>query len=200
MITVVRASTRDVTALCTQLALAFCEDPVAIWLFPNREKRIRQLETFFDIQVRHGYLPRGWIATSDDHLGCAMWISSWAQPLSLYHRINHLRIFLLMGSQSSKARQLTRTLALAHPREPHLYLGTIGTGPAFQGHGYASALLCELTRQADERSVGVYLECSTEKNVGFYERRGFSVRDKIEIPFDGPPLWLMWRASFAERR
>jgi hypothetical protein len=38
-----------------------------------------------------------------------------------------------------------------------------------------------------------YLESSKEKNVPFYERNGFKVRERFEVPNGGPPIWLMWR-------
>jgi hypothetical protein len=32
-----------------------------------------------------------------------------------------------------------------------------------------------------------------ERNVRFYERRGFRVTGTIDVPLGGPRLWAMWR-------
>jgi ribosomal protein S18 acetylase RimI-like enzyme len=190
---IVRAQRSDVARLRIQLADAFRDDPVASWLFPEAQTRKRDLEIFFATQLRHGYLPRGIVMKSDDDLASAMWMPSWTEPLGTYDRLCHLRIPILMRSEFRLARSLTRMLADAHPREPHLYLGTIGTDLSVRGRGYASALLDELDRHANKQFVGAYLECSQEENVGFYERRGFSVLSEVKAPFGGPRLWLMWR-------
>jgi hypothetical protein len=44
----------------------------------------------------------------------------------------------------------------------------------------------------DREHFPAYLESSKERNVDFYARHGFRVRERITLP-DGPSLWLMWR-------
>jgi hypothetical protein len=46
--------------------------------------------------------------------------------------------------------------------------------------------------RCDAEHVPAYLETGTERNVSFYERHGFKVRDMIDLP-RGPRMWLMWR-------
>lgn len=177
------------------LALAFHDDPIASWLFGRPANRIRDLSSFFTIQIRHGYLPRGVVMTTEDFQATAMWISSWTRPLSMYDRFAHLQIPFLLGNNFAPARQLTRDLARYHPREPHLYLGTIGTSPRLQSHGYGSQLIEAFLEDARMKQVGSYLECSSEHNLGFYERYGFRVEREVQAPEGGPTLWLMWRKA-----
>ncbi len=181
------------------LSRAFLEDPIAAWLFPHPESRARDLSRFFLVQLRHGYLPRGTVKCSFDFQATAMWISSWARPLGIGDRIAHLRIPILLGDRFNQARQLTRALASFHPREPHLYLGTIGTSPEAQSRGYGSLLVEAFLDDARKMNVGAYLECSSEHNVGFYRRFGFDVRREVRAPGDGPTLWLMWRKADSPR-
>ena len=49
-----------------------------------------------------------------------------------------------------------------------------------------------LTR-CDTDGIPAYLESTKERNVGFYEHHGFAVVGCVDIPLDGPALWLMWR-------
>jgi len=38
-----------------------------------------------------------------------------------------------------------------------------------------------------------YLTTQNPDNVPFYARHGFAVTDEVDIPGDGPHMWLMWR-------
>jgi ribosomal protein S18 acetylase RimI-like enzyme len=73
-----------------------------------------------------------------------------------------------------------------------MYLSVLGTDPAAQGRGIGSALLAPVLRQCDEDGVPAYLESSKERNVAFYARHGFRVREELALP-RGPQMWLMWR-------
>ncbi len=79
-----------------------------------------------------------------------------------------------------------------HPTSPHMYLAVLGTDPSAQGRGIGSALLAPVLRQCDEDGVPAYLESSKERNVAFYARHGFRVREELPLP-RGPRMWLMWR-------
>lgn len=196
---IVRARPEDVRAIRGPLTLAFLDDPIAAWLFSRPTSRIRNLSSFFSIQLQHGYLPRGVVMSTKDFQATAMWISSWTRPLSAYDRFAHLRIPLLLGDRLGPARQLTRTLAGFHPKVPHLYLGTIGTSPNMQSRGYGSLLLEAFLEDARMMNVGSYLECSSEHNLGFYQRYGFQIEREVQAPEGGPTLWLMWRSPEAAR-
>lgn len=80
-----------------------------------------------------------------------------------------------------------------HPQTPHYYLEYLGVEPAWQGQGLGSRLLEELTRRADARGVGCYLETATRRNVPLYQRFGFEVREEKEII--GVQAWMMWRPA-----
>ena len=46
--------------------------------------------------------------------------------------------------------------------------------------------------QCDRDGTPAYLETARERNVAFYERHGFHVREQLTLS-SGPPVWLMWR-------
>ena len=68
----------------------------------------------------------------------------------------------------------------------------LGTDPAAQGRGIGSALLGAVLRTCDEDGVPAYLESSKERNLAYYARHGFRVREELDLP-RGPRVWLMWR-------
>ncbi len=69
---------------------------------------------------------------------------------------------------------------------PHWYLDTLCTDPPAQGQGIGSALIQHGLDKADAARLPCYLETMTEKNVRFYEKRGFKVMWD-GAPKDGPP-------------
>jgi N-acetylglutamate synthase-like GNAT family acetyltransferase len=92
-----------------------------------------------------------------------------------------------------RSTRAVRVIEQRHPVEPHYYLSVVGTDPDKQGGGVGSALLAPVLNRCDASQTAAYLECSKESNVSFYARHGFELTERIDLPDDGPPLWLMWR-------
>jgi len=80
-----------------------------------------------------------------------------------------------------------------HPHEPHYYLPIIGVDPAAQGQGIGSSLLRPVLERADREGMPAYLEATTPRNRALYARHGFEDVDVLHLPYDGPPMWRMWR-------
>ena len=53
--------------------------------------------------------------------------------------------------------------------------------------------MAPVLKRADRDGIPAYLESTKERNVGFYERRGFRVTGTITPAPDGPTMWCMWR-------
>ena len=66
-----------------------------------------------------------------------------------------------------------------------------------QGQGIGSACMRPILERADAEAMPCYLESSCERNVPLYERNGFRVTEVVDLPDDGPAIWLMWRAPRA---
>ena len=54
-----------------------------------------------------------------------------------------------------------------------------------------------MLERCDAEGLPAYLESSKERNVPFYRRHGFEVREEIHFGPGGPPMWPMWRAPRA---
>jgi ribosomal protein S18 acetylase RimI-like enzyme len=80
-----------------------------------------------------------------------------------------------------------------HPEEPHHYLAVLGTDPSAQGQGLGTAVMRPVLEMCDADGVPAYLESSKERNVAYYARHGFRVRQELDVPGGGPRIWLMWR-------
>ena len=75
-----------------------------------------------------------------------------------------------------------------HPDKPFVHLWYIGVHPDHFGRGHGSALLQEIMAFAEKRKCDIYLETSTERNIGFYTAHGFENYANIET---GLPFTLM---------
>ena len=188
-----RATAADAPALAHVLARAFRDDPVMTWVCPSARRREEHGRRFFGARLRQ-LLPHDEVWTTDARDGAALWAPAgvWHQslretlellPATIAGRALHRLPLVLPGLAGVEAR---------HPREPHAYLAVLGADPGAQGRGVGSALLQATLNTCDEDGVPAYLESSKERNVAYYARHGFRVREEVDLP-RGPRVWLMWR-------
>jgi GNAT superfamily N-acetyltransferase len=64
---------------------------------------------------------------------------------------------------------------------PHFRLEFFGVVPERQGTGLGTALIDHGHRRADELGLSTYLETFADRNVRFYERRGYEVAREFTI-------------------
>ena len=187
-----RARREDIPVMGQMLARAFHDDPIVDWVFRDERRRPKYTRRFFEgrarvlIGQRETYM-------AEDGAAAAMWArpDEWRDPpLQAFKELA-----ILTPGVGLRAAQVMRGLILVesrHPKDPHWYLAVLGTEPTRQGEGLGSALLRRVLDDCDRYEVPAYLETGTERNVAFYTRHGFKVRDEFRLP-KGPPIWLMWR-------
>lgn len=86
---------------------------------------------------------------------------------------------------------LQRLRAL-HAPMPHWYLLAMGVVPELQGRGLGYAFLTHAIRRSEADGVPCYLQAFSEQQVKYYEKRGFKILDRDELPM-GLTLWNMLR-------
>jgi GNAT superfamily N-acetyltransferase len=74
------------------------------------------------------------------------------------------------------------------------YLSIVGVAPGAQGKGVGRRLIEATLVEADQVGAPTFLETFSLRNVGFYERLGFSVVASHEEPITQSRYWLMQRA------
>jgi GNAT superfamily N-acetyltransferase len=187
-----RATRADVPRLRAALAQAFFDDPLFAWMFPRETTRPFHLRRYFTHRVRV-LLAQQQVYTTDGAAAAAMWArpNQWRDPPGAALR----ELVALTPALGLRLRRSVRAMAEVerrHPRTPHWYLAVLGTEPDRQGRGIGSALLAPVLSACDRDGIPAYLETARERNVDFYERRGFRVVDSLTLP-GGPRVWLMWR-------
>jgi GNAT superfamily N-acetyltransferase len=186
------ATDADAPAMVEMLARAFYDDPVFRWLFPDDAKRLVQSKRYFEGRARI-LLRQGECYTVDGSEAAAMWArpGEWHDPpIDVLRQFVHL--VPALGRRIPRSLAGLRVIEERHPRAPHWYLSVLGTEPDRQGQGLGSAVMQPVLEECDRLEIPAYLETGTERNVAFYTRHGFKVRDEFRLP-KGPPIWLMWR-------
>jgi GNAT superfamily N-acetyltransferase len=195
-----RAGAADWCQLGAITAEAFYEDPVNRWIFGTPET----LDAVFPILARTHYLKHGVCHLIGDG-GAAMWLP-WGAPseISLSATLQLAWALIATGSPSAIGRALDagNRMQAHHPKEPHLYLFTLGTRLASRGKGIGKALLAPVLAECDRTGTAVYLENSNPVNEGFYRSHGFESQGyfpcgKDRLDQRAPLLQKMWRAPKA---
>lgn len=169
------------------LATAFADDPVVRWLLP----RTRRDRALFGALVRCFHAAPGAtdIAIDDGVIvGAALWDPPGHLPGRQRAVAGAVRMALALGPALGRGVAVEREFGRRRPTEPHWYLAQIGaTNP---GRGAGTALLGD---RLGRLSGPAYLESTHPANVPLYERHGFAVVERFDLPHGGPPVWTMRR-------
>ncbi len=183
----------DVPALAQMLARSFADDPVLTYVLPAKDRQAR-MRRLFELDLRYLIMPLGESYTTEgEPRGAALWAPPGRWKPSTWALLRSAPAFMrIMGNRLRAAIAFNALVEKHHPKEPHYYLGTLGTDPAFQRKGVGTALLQPVLDRCDAEAIPAYLETSKDVNVPYYRRHGFEVTNQVTLP-DGPPVWFMWR-------
>ena len=191
---VVLASRKDLARIADALQDAFFDDPVMSWILRDERSRPRRLARLFSVLLRAHYLPLGTVWTTPDNTGAALWAPPGQAVIPTTKILRYIpSIVHALGPHAVRALRALSHVEHLHPKEPHWYLGVLGTRVANQGKGIGSALLGPVLDQCDESGLPAYLESSKHSNIAFYRQHGFELTGEIQLPLGGPPVWPMWR-------
>ncbi len=187
-----RAAARDREAVAETLWLAFAEDPLWSWAFPEHA----QLRPLWRLFVGEA-LQHEWVWLLGDVAAAAVWIPPGRSELSPggEARFEPL-VHDLLGPRAPTVLTLFERFERAHPHEPqHFYLSLLGTHPGHRGEGLGMALLADNLRRIDAEHAPAYLESSNPANLERYESLGFTATGSFETPDAAREVTTMWRAG-----
>jgi GNAT superfamily N-acetyltransferase len=194
-VTVTKASPEDRERLAVAFADAFAEDPIFLWLLAGKPHTDRRLHRFFRVLVRDQLRrPDDDVYLTEDGSGGAIWkgIDRWKTPVSTIVR-QLPGLTFAFGVTNTRPWAILGAMEKVHPTQPHYYLETLGTRQSAQGKGVGSAVMEGMLERCDREGVPAYLESSNPRNIPFYARHGFVVRDPVQLPAGAPTLTPMWR-------
>jgi GNAT superfamily N-acetyltransferase len=187
--TVSRLVAANAEAAAELIATAFSTLDVAEWLVEDAEERRRAMAAQFTMLVAHA-VDHGWVYTAADGAGVAVWFDRTSElpPPPDYDA----RLAEICGPHTPRFEALDAAFEAHHPKEAHHHLAFLAVLPRLQGHGIGTMMMNAHHRRLDEAGVPAYLEASDLRSRALYERHGYALRDKLELP-DGPTMWPMWR-------
>lgn len=170
---------------------AFAEDPFNLWIFG----RPRALPPLFRMMARDIYLKNGFCHLAGDN-AATMWAMHDAKqdfpPFSLF-RLIALQLFLADKGAMKRGLAAAETMQKHHPKDPHVYLFTVGTRKAARGKGHGKAILAPVLTAADKEGLPAYLENTNPVNTGFYRSLGFERTGQFHVDDTAPAVMTMWR-------
>jgi GNAT superfamily N-acetyltransferase len=189
------ATVADRQQLATALASAFSEDPLFGWMAGPKAPLEARMRIFFDVFLKQNLRrPEHLVFVSEDGTGGAIWqpVDGWKVPTAELLRAfpGIVRAFrgrvpAMIGALNAIERQ--------HPKEPHYYLEVLGTQKDRQSKGVGSAVMTAMLERCDEEGLPAYLESSNPRNIPFYARHGFEVREEVTCGKGAPVATTMWR-------
>uniref|UniRef100_A0AAU3GSS1 GNAT family N-acetyltransferase n=1 Tax=Streptomyces sp. NBC_01401 TaxID=2903854 RepID=A0AAU3GSS1_9ACTN len=171
---------------------AFHHDPVSSWIFPDEDHRRavhgKFLGVFADVALDNGR-----VDLLEDGAATALWLSV---PAGAPEGEDDTPALMreTADPDNERAELVGRLTGAVHPHDrAHAYLLMIGVSPERQGEGIGEALMRGVLEQCDREGTPAYLEASSPRSRGLYERLGFTFMGRtVDLP-EGPPMWPMWR-------
>ncbi len=182
------------------MARAFHTDPLWQYLLPDEARRAALLLSSFRLFVRYT-LRYGVGYTTTNLAGAACWLPP-GNTTPTAGRMLRVAIHgapLAFGPAALRRYSLvesyTARLHKQYAPGPHWYLWGLGVDPPFQGHGLGGLLIQPILARADADHLPCYLETMNERNLPFYQKRGFQVMSEGCAPGTSLRVWSMLRES-----
>jgi GNAT superfamily N-acetyltransferase len=184
------ATSSDLDPVIRTLWLAFRDDPLWRWAFPDHD----ELEPWWRLLIGSA-LRYPWIWVTGDYSAAAVWIPPDGSELTDEEeaRVEPL-LHQLAGERAPEIMELVERFGQSHPKErPHYYLSLLGTHPERRGEGLGMGLLRENLSRIDAEGMPAYLESSNPENDARYARLGFEPVGEFSTPDGSQTVTTMWR-------
>lgn len=185
---------KEIKKAADVLTDAYSEDPMINIIFKEEDKRRVQFEVMLRFCTKYGN-----VYSSSDNFEGIMAIAPHDKDMTVWRTFRSGGFFLGMKI-ASVAKMMAPTIKLMEEAKknlnlnPYIYFFIIGVSKEFQGKGFGGKLLRALIEKSEIERKPMYLETQNEKNVSLYEKYGFHVVKKIDLPDTiNLPMFLMVR-------
>jgi len=189
------ASERDRGRVVALLTRAFADDAIVRFIFPDDATYADRAGLFFghyfDVRFAGGEIT----VSGDDVAGASLWTPPGGNRKGKAFVEAHWQrtvVAVLEPEEIARYEAFRAVLEAMTPREPHWYLGLLGTDPDRRRSGVARALLTPMLERADRERLPVFLETGMPENLDIYGRFGFELLREAVVP-SGPLVWGMLR-------
>ena len=180
-------------------ARAFFDYPEFVSYLPSREWRTRHFTAYCEMGLNFA-LRYGEVYTTPDLKGIIAWFPPGKTHFAnwMYLKVpGFIRIMLLIGwKNASRITTCEDYVAEVHEKilpGPHWYLWGLAVDPDCQGQGLGTTVMQPGLTRADQQGLPVYLETHDEKNIAYYQKRGFDLVRSERVPGIDLPFWCFVR-------
>jgi len=194
--TIRRGEPGELDSLTDTLWLAFAEDPLWRWAFPDH----RKLRPLWHLSVASA-LKHRWVWTIGDFAAVTVWIPPGESELTPAEEASLPALMReLAGDRAPELMGLFDAFEASHPDgPPHYYLSLIGTHPERRGRGLGMRLMAANLELIDSEGAPAYLESSNTANEPRYESVGFRRTGAFTTPDGTHEVATMWREGATRR-
>lgn len=187
-----QATTHNKANIIDTLTLAFAEDPLLSHVIGKAKNRQAASNAYFDLCFESCSMR----LSRRDHKAAALWLMPGVH-VGFWDHMKFLPTIVRVLGLSGVPRAVRTLAALdkVHPTDqPHYYLWAVGVHPSLQGQDIGSQIIQPTLSECDAKQIGVYLETSNPRNLPWYQKLGFEIRNETKPLADAPVFWSMWRA------
>lgn len=195
---IVRLQAAEYQRARTALSRAFFDYELMAYVAPDARRRKSGVAALYGAILKDCFR-WGEVYVTRDGAGVACWLPPSAAQMSFMRQVRAGMLQLPFCFGISAFNRLlaydamTQKLHHQHASLPHWYLSVIGVEPKRQGQGVGGALMRPILARADSEKVACYLETHREPNVRLYERHGFDVVCRADVPGHSLPVIAMLR-------
>ncbi len=184
---------KEIKKAANVLMNAFSEDPMWKAIFKDEDKYRAVSELIVRFSMKYGN-----VFSTSVNLEGVMAIMSPYKDMTVWRIIRSGAFFVSMKLVKLRKQMELTAKSIEEEKKnlnlgPHIYLAIIGVSQEFQGKGYGGKLLRAIVEKAEIEKKPIYLETQIESNVKLYEKYGFHVVKKINLPVLNLPMWIMVR-------
>lgn len=156
----------------------------------KRSARLRYLMEYqFNVALKYGEI---WL--SDDRKGCILLLFPEKRKLSFSLLLWNINlVFNCIGIKNVlKVLKRESQLKKHHPKIPFIHFWLMAITPESQGEGIGQKLLLQVLEKYDSATKPFYLETTTQDNLKFYTKNGFTIFDSTDT-LDYPLYFLKYQ-------
>ena len=180
----IRAKYQDKDCIVNILANSFDDNKSVNYIVKQDGKRAQRLRKLMEYSFEVCYL-FGDVFISEDRKGCALIVFPDKKKTTLKSILLDAKLALSCIGLSNLRKAMDREAKIKklHPNDLMYYLWFIGVDPTEQNKGIGTKLLNEVISEGRAMKRSIYLETSTEKNIPWYEKAGFSIYNELDLGY-----------------
>jgi GNAT superfamily N-acetyltransferase len=189
------ATPENAAAVVETVTLAFFEDPLWSWAFPDADLRAEHYRAWWAMGVNSSIAQDAVWITDPGAAATAVWVPPGGSELFAEDeaRVEPMLREQLGAAQADEVLELLARFDAHHPDERFHYLSLLATHPDHRGRGLGIDLLSSRLAELDALGEPSLLESSNPANNARYAGLGYRQIDEFHAPSGGPPVAVMWR-------